>query len=541
VADDTRGRGRWPRFRVPALVAVVLAAAVAAAFVIVRSAVDDQNDRILEGRTGEVALLLKAAVGDLSDSMRPLGVASRLGGPSSPEFVEEAHALTAAAPTRTVALVRRHGTRFTVVSAAGPGLAPGDALSGAPAAVAARALTSSRLVSTPVFRAGPQRLIAFALGPPVTSPGTAIYLQVPIDPSAAAEAPVTQQRPFEELAVALYATPQVDPRQLIVTTGPVPRHGQVAYRSIAVGGRRWLLAARARKPLVGSFAAAVPWITLGVGLSSGVVAISVILLLQRRRDYALALVDARTAELEASLRELEQTQARLVFQERLATIGQVAAAVGHELRNPLGVLTNALYLVRSAVPDDGRGNERLERNLQTAEREIGAMAVIVETMLDFAREREPVMEPMDLADLVDEALSVAPPPSGVEVVRVGLDEIPLVEGDRQQLRQVLLNLFTNAYEAMAGDGVLTIEASQNRDHLDVSVSDTGTGMDDETAKQVFDPFFTRKVKGIGLGMAVTKRIVEAHNGTITTETTPGLGTTFRVTIPNARVAERVRS
>jgi signal transduction histidine kinase len=106
---------------------------------------------------------------------------------------------------------------------------------------------------------------------------------------------------------------------------------------------------------------------------------------------------------------------------------------------------------------------------------------------------------------------------------------------------VLLNLFTNAYEAMAGDGVLTIEASQNRDHLDVSVSDTGTGMDDETAKQVFDPFFTRKVKGIGLGMAVTKRIVEAHNGTITTETTPGLGTTFRVTIPNARVAERVRS
>ena len=239
------------------------------------------------------------------------------------------------------------------------------------------------------------------------------------------------------------------------------------------------------------------------------------------------------------MRALEDTQARLVFQERLATIGQVAAAVGHELRNPLGVLTNALYLVRSGLPNGQDG--RVTRNLDTAEREIGAMVVIVESMLDFARDREPLVDVVDFADLVEESLSVAPPPPGIEVVRQGLDDLPPLSADRQQLRQVLLNLISNGYEAMVDGGVLTIDAHGDDDRFSIRVSDTGSGMDNETANHVFDAFYTRKAKGIGLGLAVSKRIVDAHGGTIAAESAVGVGTTFSVTIPNARVTAEARS
>jgi signal transduction histidine kinase len=113
----------------------------------------------------------------------------------------------------------------------------------------------------------------------------------------------------------------------------------------------WLLTASPRKPLVGSFANAVPWVLLGLGLLVALVATAIVLALLRRRDYALTLVDQRTTDLKRSLGQLEDAQGRPVLPERLAAIGQVAAAVGHELRNPLGVLTNSLYLIRVTTPN----------------------------------------------------------------------------------------------------------------------------------------------------------------------------------------------
>ena len=533
--------GRWTaRGRLlPVAVAVVLLGAVAAAFITVRQNIANQNHRLLQERTGEVGLLLQSVVVEIPASLRPLGVAATLAGPTSPEFLREARAVTAAAPTESVAFVEQRGRGFTIVSASGLALTKGQTLTGAPATAALQAQTTPGVVSTPIFHPAGAGFIGFALGPPVTRPGSAIYLQVPIDPAAAASAPVTRSQPFNELDVALYVGARTDSRQLALATAPAPLAGDVAYRRISVGGRRWTLAASARQPLVGSFANAVPWIILGVGLSSAAVAIGTILMLQRRRDYALRLVGERTAELETSMRELESTQARLVFQERLATIGQVAAAVGHELRNPLGVLTNALYLIRSALPDGADG--RVARNLDTADREIGAMVIIVESMLDFARDREPLLDSLDLAELVEEALSVAPPPPGVEVVHAGLDGLLPVTADRQQLRQVLLNLISNGYEAMGDRGLLTIEGGADDERFSLSVSDTGSGMDEETANHVFDAFYTRKAKGIGLGLAVSKRIVDAHGGTITAESAVGVGTTFSVTIPCVRVPAEARS
>jgi signal transduction histidine kinase len=522
----------------PAIVLVLLLAAALGVFIAVRRAVDDQNGRILRERTGEIGLLLKSAVGDIPASMSGLGVASRLGAAPAQAFLNEARRQPGLGRAETIALVRRTGGRVTVAAATGlPTLAAGDVLTGARAAAVEQAL-AGRTASTQVLGSGRARVIGFAVGPPTTAPGTAIYLQSPVDPAAAARQPVTRQRPFDELSVALYAAPGGDRSQLVLATGPTPLHGQVARQEIAVGGRRWLLAAAAREPLVGSFANAVPWVILAVGIAIALVSSGVLHLFRRRRDYALALVDVRTRELGASMDDLEEAQARLVFQERLAAIGQVAAAVGHELRNPLGVLTNTLYLIRSGLSADEE--TRLGRHIDRAEREVGAAVVIVESLLEFARARQPLDETVDLADLVDESLSVAPPPDGVEVVQVGLDRAPIVRADHQQLRQVLLNLVSNGYQAMDGVGVLTIEARTGEGGaLEVAVSDTGCGMDADTSPHVFDAFFTRRAKGIGLGLAVTKRIVDAHGGTIAVESEVGVGTTFVVSLPGARVAEGV--
>ena len=534
VRDGEGAPRSWRGGRLlPAAVFVALTLAAIVAFLVVRSNVDTQNRRLLRERAGEVALLLQSAVSNLPTSLQPLGVAERLGG--TREFLKEANAQAAKTPTETIALVRTGGGPPTVIAAAA-GLAPvfpdGTALSGVPARAIASA-ANGKLTAMPVFRFGQTRLVGFAIGSPTTSPGRAILIVAPINPRPTRTHRVTQQRPFDELDVAVYAVPRPDRSQLVLTTTKAPLTGQVAYRRIPVGDTRWLLAAKARTPLGGSFPGAVPWIVLAVGLFGAGIATGVVLSFQRRRDYAMALVDSRTAELNASLEELSETQARLVFQERLAAIGQVAAAVGHELRNPLGVLTNSLYLIRTALPSGD--TERIERHLATADREIGAAVVIVEGLLDFARQSEPELEEFDLDDLADEALSVAAPPAGIDVARRRLDDAGGVRGDRQQLRQVLLNLLTNAYAAMDGEGVIMIDAVADGKRVEIRVSDTGVGMDEDTVNHIFDPFYTRKAKGIGLGLAVTRRIVEAHGGTIAVRSAPGEGTTFAVKLPGALV------
>jgi len=533
VRDGDGAPRSWRGGRLlPAAVFVVLALAAVIVFFVVHNNVDSQNRRLLRERTGEVALLIQSAVRNLPTSLQPLGVAQRLGG--TPAFLKQANAQASSAPTETIALVRTTGGAPTVIAAAGlaPVFPDGTALTGVPAkAIASSA--NGKLTATPVFRFGQAHLIGFAVGPPTTSPGRAILIVAPINPSPTATHQVTRQRPFDELDVAVYAGPRPVPSQLVLTTTKTPLTGEVAYRRIPVGGTTWLLAAKAHSPLGGTFPGAVPWIVLVVGLFGAVIATAVVLIFLRRRDYAMTLVDARTAELNASLEELSETQARLVFQERLAAIGQVAAAVGHELRNPLGVLTNSLYLIRTALPSGD--TERIERHLATADREIGAAVVIVEGLLDFARQSEPELEEFDLDDLVDEALSVAAPPAGIDVARRRLDDVGGVRGDRQQLRQVLLNLLTNAYAAMDGEGVIMIDAVADGKRVEIRVSDTGTGMDEDTVNHIFDPFYTRKAKGIGLGLAVTRRIVEAHGGTIAVRSAPGEGTTFAVKLPGALV------
>jgi hypothetical protein len=223
VRDGEGAPRSWRGGRLlPAAVFVALSLAAVVVFFVVRSNVDNQNRRLLRERTGEVALLLQSAVGNLPTALRPLGVAQRLGGTQA--FLKEANAQAAKAPTETIALVRT-GSRPPTVIASAAGLASvfpdGTALTGVPARAIATAV-DGKLTATSVFRFGQAHLIGFAVGPPTTSPGRSILIVAPIDPRPTATHTVTQQRPFDELDVAVYAAPRPDASQLVLTTTKAP-------------------------------------------------------------------------------------------------------------------------------------------------------------------------------------------------------------------------------------------------------------------------------------------------------------------------------
>jgi signal transduction histidine kinase len=199
----------------------------------------------------------------------------------------------------------------------------------------------------------------------------------------------------------------------------------------------------------------------------------------------------------------------------------------------LGVISNALYLLRGDIAKSP--SESSSRHLATAEREVSAATVIVSDLLEFARQRDPVMTDVDTGALLDEAIAVLPPPTGISVDRLPSPSAVVAVADRDMLRQVLLNLLGNAYQAMPEGGTVTVAVNDTGQTAQLRVSDTGTGMNADVRSKVFEPFFTTKARGVGLGLAVTKRIIDAHGGAITVDSTPGAGATFTVSLPKMRV------
>lgn len=544
-ATVTEGNGRAVRRGLQPLTWVVLVLAVGvtvAGSLAMRGVVHDQARRLLQQRAEEASVYLSSVIGSAEQATLGQVVESPdPAGAGRADFEQRARGLLALANYKAVALVR--ASDDTVVAAEGAGLAVGTRLDPArAAAVAALAQRSGAgalpFAATQVFQVGGTPRLGLAYAPAV-APAYVVYAEAEVNPFAPQQ--TTSGQPFAELQAEVYAVPHRDRSQLLISSVPksqYPMTGLTASFASAVGstGQKWLLVARARQSLVGSVAESAPWALLLGGLLATALVAWTIELLARRRRYALDLVAERTAELEASLAELSATQRQLVRQERLAAIGELASTIGHELRNPLGVLSNALYLVRN---DLGAAiSERSRRHLATAEREVSAASVIVSDLLEFARAREPVPVEFDVNGLVDEVLSVSPPPSGVGVERAGdAGPVPLT-ADRDQLRQVLLNLVGNAVQAMPDGGTLRVAVEPMAGAVRVRVADTGTGMTDEVRAQVFEPFFTTKARGVGLGLAVTRRIVESHGGEVTVDSAPGQGTTFTVTLPQVAAPRR---
>ena len=241
-----------------------------------------------------------------------------------------------------------------------------------------------------------------------------------------------------------------------------------------------------------------------------------------------ASLEQRVAE---RTRQLSEAQEQLVRHEKLATLGQLAGGVGHELRNPLGVINSAVYYLKLVQPD---ANEKIKKYHSIIEQEVNTASRIINDLLDFGRIVSPDRQPVSIPDLVQHMLTRFPVPPSVHLQLSLPASLPKVFVDPIHLEQVLGNLTTNACQAMReckDGGSLVISASQKNDQVAIAVKDNGTGITPEAMQRLFEPLFTTKLRGIGLGLAVSKKLAEANGGSITVRSQPGEGATFTVCLP----------
>ena len=231
--------------------------------------------------------------------------------------------------------------------------------------------------------------------------------------------------------------------------------------------------------------------------------------------------------------ELVEAQDQLVRTEKLAAIGQLAASVAHDLRNPLGAINNAVYYVkrRLMASEVAQSNPRVTQFLGIVEEEVEHCNQIISDLLVFTRAQKPSLTPTNLITIIDSTLSSMDARENVRIVKDFDPHLPEVLADGEQLHRVFTNLINNAREAMPDGGELTISARGQNGYAEVGFKDTGTGIDDVTMKKIFEPLFTTKNTGTGLGLAVCQQIMFGHGGTIDVMGAPGEGATFSIRLP----------
>jgi len=221
--------------------------------------------------------------------------------------------------------------------------------------------------------------------------------------------------------------------------------------------------------------------------------------------------------------DLLAQQARV---ERLSTFGQLVGSIGHDLRNPLGVIETSLFILRGRMGQDDRAKKHLDRIGE----QLGVANGIITNLLDMIRNRPLAREPVKLDATVQAAADAVQRPEAVRFAADGLDGLE-VQGDPVQLRQVFVNLLGNAVDAASPAGEVRVRASREDGFVAVAVEDTGPGVDATTLRRLFEPLITTKDKGIGLGLALVKRIVERHGGSVGYEPRPGGGARFTIRLP----------
>ena len=259
-------------------------------------------------------------------------------------------------------------------------------------------------------------------------------------------------------------------------------------------------------------------------------------------------------------KQLLDAREELVRKEKLSILGQLAGSVGHELRNPLGVMNNAIYFLKTVLPES---DETVREYLNMIKSEIDNSERIISDLLDFSRTKTPQIKSIPVSELLSTSLGKCFVPENVNIETTIPDTLPLLKVDPFQMVQVFQNLITNACQAMPKGGELRISARKgtrdlglgvsakepipipqspnpvncpqppipDREFIEISVTDTGEGISPENMNKIFQPLFTTKAAGIGLGLVVSKKLAEANGGSIDIESSSGKGTTFTVMLP----------
>jgi PAS domain S-box-containing protein len=255
---------------------------------------------------------------------------------------------------------------------------------------------------------------------------------------------------------------------------------------------------------------------------------------RKQAEQKLAEYSTRLSEMvDERTRELRQAQERLVRQERLAVLGQLAGSVSHELRNPLGVISNAVYYLSLAQP---QADPKVLEYLEIIRAEMRIADKIVADLLNYARLKTAEREPVTVEPLILRTLERYPVPKEVDLTLKIQPDLPLVWVDSDQITRVLGNLLVNAFQAMEGHGELVLRAyTVTEDHLvSIVIEDTGGGISPENLTKIFEPLFTTKARGIGLGLAICKNLVESNGGRIEVDSELGKGSTFTVSLPTTQ-------
>lgn len=231
------------------------------------------------------------------------------------------------------------------------------------------------------------------------------------------------------------------------------------------------------------------------------------------------------------IRERKRIQEQLLKSERLAAIGELATMVAHDLRNPLTSIRNAAYYLKKHLPCTK--NEELEtvsEMLGIIERETLFASNIINDLLDFTTERKLQKRRKNVNKVIEESLAKGDIPQNIEI-KTSFARKAVAPVDEKQLERVFLNLIKNAVQAMPNGGKLTVKTREAKGHIEVTFTDTGVGIPEENMSKIFTPFFTTKAKGVGLGLALCKRIIEQHRGEIEVKSEVGKGTTFTIKLP----------
>lgn len=234
--------------------------------------------------------------------------------------------------------------------------------------------------------------------------------------------------------------------------------------------------------------------------------------------------------LEAMVKErtekLEMTQKKLIRQEKLAAIGSLSGSVAHDLRNPLGAISNSIYFLRAISKNEP--NEKILKHISIMEQEIQRVKIIIDDLIDFSRDNSPILSSGDVNELIRNYVDEQQLDKNV-MIKIQLDTaLPSFLFDHTQMRRVLDNLVTNSIQAMPDGGSVQLVTRYVAPNIEIEVRDNGVGIIAGNMKYIFEPLFTTKAKGVGLGLSIVKNFVEKHGGSVEVESVVDKGTTFTV-------------
>jgi signal transduction histidine kinase/ActR/RegA family two-component response regulator len=517
-----RIRERFPLSAVATAVLVGLTSVSIVLSILLASGVRSEQKAMLQERTSLAGLLVSNAFGSFGDNLTYLGETTHPTATDTRAFTDSAKPLLNS--MTTIAVLQPDGGTATVIASVGVGLHAGDVVTGDLAALANRAETASGVLPG-LIHDGRSRLLGFASKAPG---GLVLYESLAYDftqPIPAGGA----SNPFSDLTGALYASSTPDPQSLLLADTPkVPIRGMVDQEPVTVGAAHWLIVARSNGPLVGEITADAPWGALGSGLLAAVLAAGIVETLVRRRRYALTLVEQRTTALEDALHrqaELERTEreARQVAEAANRSKSEFLSRMSHELRTPLNAVLGFGQLLQLDELDETQ-QESVSQIVKGGRHLLG----LINDVLDISRietgNLSLSLEPVPIEIVVDEVIGLMRPLADTDAIELRIDQSGLASAyalaDHQRLKQVLLNLVSNAIKYNRHGGWVSIGAEPCGDErLRITVSDSGKGIDPADRDKLFVPFERlgaerSNVEGTGVGLALSRRLAEAMGGTL---------------------------